>query len=294
MMTQQSMMTQQTITALFDSRSDATTAVNELVKSGIPRTSIRVTPEADTAPTTTRRTSYDTGRDEKGFWASLSDMFIPENDRHTYAEAMHRGSIMVSATVDQTQAACAEDILEQFGTVDLEERETSWRNEGWSGSTGAPSTAASHMGMAGAPAADAGTRKSTDGNEIIPVVEEKLKVGKRQVSKGRVKVRTYVVETPVSQQVSLRNESVHVERRPVDRAVTAGEDAFREHTIEAQATSEEAVASKEARVTGEVVIKKDVEQRTKTLSDTVRSTKVDVEDERATTEKPRNDQAITR
>jgi len=274
-MTQQSMMTQQTITALFDSRSDATTAVDELIKAGIPRTSIRVTPESDTASTTTTP-SYDTSRDEKGFWASLRDMFIPEDDRYTYAEAMHRGSIMVSATVDQTQATRAEDILEQFGTVDIEEREASWRNTGWSGST-----AASDIGTAGA--ATASARKSTDGKEVIPVVEEKLNVGKRQVTKGRVKVRSYVVETPVNEQVSLRTESVHVERRPVDRAITANEDAFRERTVEAQATSEEAVASKQARVTGEVAIKKDVEQRTKTLSDTVRSTKVDVEDDRATT-----------
>jgi uncharacterized protein (TIGR02271 family) len=285
-MTQQSMMTQQTISALFDSRSDATAAVNALVNAGIARTSIKVTPDADTASTTTRRASYDTSRDEKGFWASLTEMFIPEDDRHTYAEAMHRGSIMVSATVDPAQAASAEDILERFGTVDLEERETSWRNEGWSGSPAASPPASSGMPLAGVAAATAGVGKSTDGSHAIPVVEERLKVGKRQVSKGRVKVRSYAVETPVNEQVSLRSESVHVERRPVDRAVTADQDAFRERTIEAQATSEEAVISKDARVTGEVVIKKEVEQRTKTVSDTVRSTRVDIEDERATTKNP--------
>jgi stress response protein YsnF len=45
------------------------------------------------------------------------------------------------------------------------------------------------------------------------------------------------------------------------------------------------VVSKEARVTGEVVVKKGVEQRTETVSDTVRSTKVDVEDDRVATDK---------
>jgi stress response protein YsnF len=50
--------------------------------------------------------------------------------------------------------------------------------------------------------------------------------------------------------------------------------------VEAQANSEEAVVSKTARVTGEVVVKKDAKQRTESVSDTVRSTKVDVEDER--------------
>jgi stress response protein YsnF len=46
--------------------------------------------------------------------------------------------------------------------------------------------------------------------------------------------------------------------------------------------SEEAVVSKEARVVEEVVIHKDAEQRTETISDTVRRTEVDVEDERGT------------
>ena len=85
--------------------------------------------------------------------------------------------------------------------------------------------------------------------------------------------------------MSRATESVHVERRPVDRATAVGDDAFRERTIEARATSEEAVVSKEARVTGEVVVKKGVEQRTETVSDKVRSTKVDVEDDRVATDK---------
>jgi uncharacterized protein (TIGR02271 family) len=121
---------------------------------------------------------------------------------------------------------------------------------------------------------------------VIPVVEEQLEVGKRQVNQGRVKVRSYVVETPVSEQVSLRKETVQVERRPMDRAMAVGEDAFKERTFEATATSEEPVVSKQARVTGEVALTKDVEQRTQTVADTVRSTKVDVEDDRVTAKKP--------
>ena len=38
--------------------------------------------------------------------------------------------------------------------------------------------------------------------------------------------------------------------------------------------------SKEARITEEVVVRKEAEQRTETVSDTVRETKVEVEDER--------------
>ena len=267
-----------TITALFDKRADATQAVSELVRDGIPRTSIRVTPETDAAVTTTT-SSYDTSRDEKGFWASLGDLFMPDEDRHTYAEAMHRGSIMVSVSVDGAHAERAEDILEQHGTVDVEEREASWRKEGWAGYSELGNAAAGSA--TSATSAALGARDMANGDQVIDEVEEQLRVGKRQVNSGRVKVRSYVVETPVSEAVNLRSETVRVERRPVDRPMGATEDAFRERTIEAVATSEEAVVSKEARVTGEVLVRKEASDRTETITDKVRSTKVEVEDDRA-------------
>ncbi len=75
-----------------------------------------------------------------------------------------------------------------------------------------------------------------------------------------------------------------MERRPADGTMRAGsvgsEGLFQERTIEMDEKREEAVVSKEARVKEELVIKKDVNQRTETISDTVRSTKVEIEDER--------------
>ncbi|MBB5693392.1 YsnF/AvaK domain-containing protein [Muricoccus pecuniae] len=116
--------------------------------------------------------------------------------------------------------------------------------------------------------------------ERIPIVEEQLRVGKRETDRGRVRVRSYVVETPVSETVTLRDEHVQVERRPVDLPASAVDDAFRERTIEAVEHAEEAVVSKEARVKEELVIRKEAEQRQQTVSDTVRHTEVEVEDER--------------
>jgi uncharacterized protein (TIGR02271 family) len=278
-------MTQQTITAIFDKREEATRAVDDLVQGGIPRTSIKLMPENDVAPAPilSTGTTYDTTRDEKGFWATLGDLFMPDEDRSSYAEAMHRGSIMVSVAVDEAHAARAEDILEEHGTVNMDEREASWRNEGWKGYSptnpaAAGIAATARTGMAGTPARAA----SAGSDETISLVEEQLKIGKRQVSGGRVKVRSYVVETPVNEQVSLQDETVSVERRPIDRALTEAEAGrmFQDRTIEAEERDEEAVVSKSARVTGEVIVKKGVEQRTETARDSVRSTKVDVEDDR--------------
>jgi uncharacterized protein (TIGR02271 family) len=121
-------------------------------------------------------------------------------------------------------------------------------------------------------------------DEVIPVVEEELNVGKREASRGRVRIQSRVVERPVEEQVNLREERVHVERRPVSgtaQAGSLGSDAFQERTIEVEERGQEAVVSKEARVTEELVIRKDVEERTETVSDTVRRTEVEVDDERS-------------
>lgn len=125
-----------------------------------------------------------------------------------------------------------------------------------------------------------------DNNDTIKVVEERLRVGKREVAAGAVRVRSYIVERPVEEQVTLHEEHVNIERRPVNRPAAATDlGAFQERTIEARATSEEAVVSKEARVIEEIALNKQATERVETVRDTVRKTEVEIEggDSAATT-----------
>lgn len=260
----------QTITALFDRQAEAQTAADQLAAAGIPRSAIRLIPGASTANRTSG--SYDHARDEGGFWDSLKDLFMPEEDRYSYSEGLSRGGTMLSVAAEPNETARVVEILERHGSVDLDERETSWRREGWRGYTG---------GAAGAGAGAGGTAGTAGRDETIPIVEEQLRVGKRVAQQGRVRVRSYAVERPVNEQVNLRDETVHVERRKVDRAPTSADEAlFAERTIEATERREEPVVSKEARVVEEVGLRKEAEQRTEQVSDTVRRTEVEVEDER--------------
>ena len=116
---------------------------------------------------------------------------------------------------------------------------------------------------------------------MLPVAEEELRVGKREVGRGRVRVRSYIVERPVEAQVALRDETVRVERRPVDRPLEPGDAAFVEREIEAVERDEEAVVSKQARVVEEIALSKDVDTRTETVRDTVRKQEVEVDDDQA-------------
>ena len=116
-----------------------------------------------------------------------------------------------------------------------------------------------------------------DKEAVIPVVEEELRVGKREVEKGGVRITNRVTETPVQEEVRLREEHINVERRPVDRPVSSADNAFQSGTIEVTEKAEEAVVAKNARVVEEVIVNKDVQERTERVQDTVHRTDVDVQ-----------------
>jgi uncharacterized protein (TIGR02271 family) len=250
-----------TITAFFDNAAQAEQAAQDLsVNVGGVRGEV-----------------YDTQRS-----GELSRLSIPGEDMAAYNEGIRRGGAIFHAQVPDHRFDAAADVLEADGAVDIDEREAAWRKEGWTGGVSQPTGGTSQFG-ASSSAATTGTAQTGGEEERIPVVEERLSVGKRETAHGRVRVRSYVVETLVQEQVALREEHVSIERRPVDRPVAAGDDAFRERTVEATESAEEAVVSKEARITEEVVVRKQAEERTETVSDTVRRTEVEVEDERGRT-----------
>ncbi len=126
------------------------------------------------------------------------------------------------------------------------------------------------------------TQAVTSTNEegaTFEVAEERLQIGKREVQRGGVRVRSVVTETPVEEQVTLRDETIRVDRHPVDRAVeTSDTNVFNEQTVELTETGEEAVVAKETRVVEEITVGKEVGQRTETVSDTVRRVDVDIEE----------------
>ena len=112
--------------------------------------------------------------------------------------------------------------------------------------------------------------------QVVPFIEEELKVGKRTVDKGGVKVKTTVTETPVEEDVHLHEERVVVERRPTNRKVTTADAAYKEGTIEFRETAEEAVVAKIARVVEEVVIKRQGRDKTHKVRDSAKQTDVEV------------------
>ena len=176
-------------------------------------------------------------------------------------------------------------VLGRFTCIDIDDHAAQWRKSGWSGVHPGKTAWDVRRQTSASPPTKAATPRTQD--EVIPVYEEELKVGKRVVEQGHVRVRVYTVEHPVQEGVTLREERVAVERRPVDRPASGmpGE-AFRERTVDVTTHREEPVISKEARLKEEIVIHKEADQRTETVRDTARRTEVEVEDDRAEASTP--------
>ena len=268
-------MADNTVVALFDSYADAERAVTDLVDAGIGRDRVDITcntPETAMASADAGRRTAAHGEDESlgdrisNFFSRLFGGDDTREDGTRYSEAIRRGGAVV--TVDAATEADADraaDILHSKGAIDLDERASQWRETGWAGTP-----------------VGAGSRDTKDfgrsEEQVIPVVNEELHVGKRRRERGGVRIYTHMAETPVEEKVRLREEHARVERRPVDRPATEADlAAFKEGTIEVRETVEEPVVAKKARVVEEVVVGKETTERVESVNDVVRKREVEVE-----------------
>jgi len=251
-----------TIIGLFDNKTEAQSAMQELVAAGFAKENIDVSNRRyDETTTDTATTMTDTGGGISGFFNSLFGDDTTEASKYSNV-ATDTEAILTVQTDSEERAKQIAGILDRNGAVDVDERANQYQ--------------ASYAQSGGAATEN---RTETTGDMTIPIIEEDLQVGKRTVEQGGVRVRSRVIEKPVEETLRLREEHVVVNRRPVNRSVTdADMSSFKEGDIEITESSEQAVVSKEARVVEEVVVGKQVSEREQVVSDTVRRTDVEVEE----------------
>jgi len=290
----------QTVVGVFDTVQEAQSARESLISDGFDPGSVAVQAntsalaEGDQAAT---GSTYGDGTGE-GFMASVgrffNNLFGGDDSEHAghYAEAVRRGSAVVAVTVaDESRVEAARTALASAGAVDIDRRTEAWRQEGYSGFNPsarpyqADEIQAERSRYQAQPAMDYASQRqvgTTGAEAVIPVVREDIEVGKREVDLGRVRVFSRTETRPFEEQVQLREEHAEIERRAVDRPATEADlKAFEGGSIEIQETAERPVVSKTARVVEEVTVGTQATTRTETVSDQLRSTVVDVQNDTA-------------
>jgi uncharacterized protein (TIGR02271 family) len=170
---------------------------------------------------------------------------------------------------------------------------------GATGVTGATSGATTGRAIERERTAGTGAAAHTHAREeaSIPLAEERLRVEKREVEAGGVRLRKIVRTVTTNTPVELRREEVIVERVPAGQAgrtTGAPTGAFQEQEIYIPLRREEAVVQKETRLREEVHVRKESRTDREQVSDQVRREDVEVQrtgeavEDRPRTQRPGN------
>jgi uncharacterized protein (TIGR02271 family) len=306
--------TQATVVAVFRNRSDAEAAASDLKANGFGPDDIFISSDKSAVDAAQqpggvysdteahRHRGHEHGI--VGWFKSIFGQDDEQSDRTYYENAIDTGHTFLSVDVTDESMDRAADILNNHNPVDVHRETGSEQGRpidtqsrtadplAKAPPTGAvpaygagtvpprgPAPASAEARTAAERGLDTAAERGTGPESgAIPVVREELKIGKRAVLKGGVRVYSRVVDEPVEETVRLRQESVRVERAPANREATPADlNPGREQVFEVKEFTEEPVVSKQARVVEEVRIHKDATERTETVRDNVRRTEVNVE-----------------
>jgi len=266
----------QTVIGIFEHSVQAHDAKAHLLANGFSSDNVDIT-KGTPSTGSTSNSSHEEGIGDR-ISHFFKNLFSDENEAASHTSAAKRGTIVTVHAQTSEEASRASDILNEYGAVDVDDYNRSGNdytstsnvmddNTSYSGSTNTTGTGLSSDRLT-----------DTDATDKINVIKEDLKVGKREVETGGVRLRSRIVERPVEESIRLREEHVNIERNPVDRPATEADFAeFKEGTVEVTEYAEKPVVAKTARVVEEVSLGKEVSEREETISDTVRHTEVNTE-----------------
>jgi stress response protein YsnF len=257
-----------TVVGLYDDRTTALRAMKDLEARGFNKDhlSFASTERGD-------RHNYERDADSFRDPSAFTRHGVPNEEAEFYAEGLRRGGSLIVARVHDSNAEEAADIMARHNPARYEQRTKAYRESGFERYDRNAANYSEDEQRAER------ERYAGDRQQRFQEIEEHLKVGKREVVRGGVRVHQHVDTEREEETLRLREEHVDVDRRNVDRTLSPEEAdrAFQEGSVEITERAEEAVVTKEAHVTGEVAVGKTSDVRTETVGADVRRTRVEVE-----------------
>jgi stress response protein YsnF len=118
----------------------------------------------------------------------------------------------------------------------------------------------------------------TEGKEtVIPLYQESVRTGTREVDAGTVRLRKIVKTETVNQPVQVRREVVTIDREPASGNVQSGSgEAFKDQEVVIHLKKEEPVVETEVTQTGQIVARKRMESQQENVQRQIRKDEIDV------------------
>lgn len=269
-----------TVVAIYNSMNEAQNAKNQLLNNGFSSNDIDIS-RGDAYPA-------DSDGEENGVSRFFKNLFGNNDEkRERYTKVAGQGFLITVHAHSDEEAQRATRLLDDFGAIDVDEsyhknffgtKDKDYRKYD-AGQETHPATDTNYEVKNENYDVRPEHNDTSNENKTIPIIEENITVGKKEVATGGVRIRSRIVEKPIEENLRLREEHIHVERNKVDRQATEDElRNFKNQTIELTANTEIPDIQKTSKVVEEVSLGKEVNHRDETVHDTVRKTEVDVED----------------
>ena len=198
-----------TLVALYDTFADAEHVVQELIADGFARSDIHMAFDRTTSPAThTASVAWDSAYEGATLIETLADWASPLRR----PRPMRKGSVAMAPSWWSRVAMTGRSVAWRSSTVApgrYHERTAQWRQEGWTGydangqhvhthgAYGDHDARAQEQARAQTRVANRAPPRRVEGQQevVIPVVEEDLSVGKREVERGHVRIFSRVTRT---------------------------------------------------------------------------------------------------
>jgi len=230
-----------TVIGLFNDQNEAKRAYTALVEEGYARADLDILTNDD--------------KDDEPKLAHMRE-WVPKPDVDIYLEGVTQGGTIITANVADSAVSRAAGIMSGYHMVNIKERATELQKD----------------------RRDLKLSDAAKNDNVLEVIEEELQVGKESVERGRMRIYNVMSEKEVKHDVRLKDETIRVQRRPVNRNVAINPDLFRERSFEMVEMDEIAKVSKTARVVEEVSLGKEVAEKVQTIKETLRRQDVQIEE----------------
>jgi uncharacterized protein (TIGR02271 family) len=266
-------MAYETLVAVYDTPAHADAAVKALKAAGFAESDIS---SFDSARLKAGRSTMAAGVKEPGLWNRLFGTDVYQHEANIYGETVEDGGVVISLRVPPTEVAHARAVLDIHRPVDVHDRAVT------SGVAPAAHIETIEKKIEAVPLAAiqnvaVSPKLAAAQPDVLRLAEEQLQVGKEMVETGRTRVRRFVTERDVAQDISLHDEHAEVLRKAISDPKYVGEIDWKDGTIEVIETAEHALANKTARIVEEVGLRKIGADHVETIRDKLRRQQVEVE-----------------